>query len=231
VAEGGPAADAGLQPSEDAVEIDGQEVKVGGDIIIGIDGQPVTRFDDLVTYLARSGVVGQTVELRIVRDGKEQKVKLTLAERPSPEARAEAVQAEQQQAEPQQTDPKQAEPAPVVGGVWLGINGVTLSRDLNGLLDLSPRERGALVVSVAPDSPAAEAGLVGGDKTETFNGEDILVGGDVIVAVDGEDVASIEELAQAIRSKAAGDEIELTILRGGDEQTLTVTLAERPASQ
>ena len=103
--------------------------------------------------------------------------------------------------------------------------------DLNKLLDLSSRERGALIVNVAPNSPAAEAGLKGGDTTETLNGQEILVGGDVIVAVDNADIASVEELAQTIRSKSAGDEVELSILRDGDAQTLTVTLADRPASQ
>jgi serine protease Do len=231
VTEGGPAAKAGLQGSEDTVQINGRDVQVGGDIIIGIDGQPVTRFDDLVTYLARSGSVGKTVELRIIRNGKEQKVNLTLGQRPSPRERATANtqtqrnQQDQQSQQPQQN--QQAAPA----GVWLGVNGVTLTTELNKVLDLSSRERGALIVSVAPDSPAAEAGLLGGDKTETVNGQEIQVGGDVIVAVDGQDINSVEELAQAIRSKSAGDQVELSILRNGDPQTLTATLADRPASQ
>jgi S1-C subfamily serine protease len=197
---------------------------VGGDVIIGIDGQPVKRFDDLVTYLARTGVVGKTVELRILRDGEEQRVELTLGQRPSPEERVATTQTQEQPEE-------QQAPAPASGGTWLGINGVTLTRDLNRLLDLASRERGVLVVSVAPDSPAEEAGLRGGDTSETLNDQEIMVGGDVIVALDGEDITSIEQLAETIQSKEAGDEIELIVLRGGEEQTLTVTLAERPASQ
>ncbi len=231
VSEGGPGAKAGLKGSEDTVQINGRDVKVGGDIVIGIDGQPVTRFDDLVTYLARNGAVGKTVELRILRDGKEQKVNLTLGQRPSPTERAAANVPAQQDQNSQQDGQDQPQVAPAPAGVWMGINGVTLNRDLNKLLDLASRERGVLVVTVAPNSPAAEAGLVGGDQTETLDGEDILVGGDVIVAIDGADIASVEELAGTIRSKSAGDEIELTILRGGDEQTLTVTLADRPTSQ
>jgi S1-C subfamily serine protease len=222
VTEGGPAADAGLQPSEDTVQIDGRDVQVGGDVIIGIDGQPVRRFDDLVTYLARTGVVGKTVELRILRDGEEQQVELTLGQRPSPEERVTTTQTQ---------DEQQQAPAPASGGTWLGINGVTLTSDLNRLLDLASRERGVLVVTVAPNSPAEDAGLRGGDTTEQLAGQEILVGGDVIVALDGEDIASVEQLAETIRAKDAGDQIELSILRDGEEQTLTVTLAERPASQ
>ena len=224
VAEGGPAADAGLKASEDTTQINGRDVPVGGDIIIGIDGQPVKRFDDLVTYLARAGAVGKTVELRILRDGKEQQVELTLGQRPSPEERVTTTESQGQQEE-------QQAPAPASGGTWLGINGVTLTRDLNKLLDLSSREKGVLVVTVAPNSPADDAGLRGGDKSETLNDQEIMVGGDVIVALDGEDITSIEQLAETIQSKGAGDEIELTVLRDGEEQALTVTLAERPASQ
>jgi S1-C subfamily serine protease len=167
-------------------------------------------------------VVGKTVELRILRDGEEQRVELTLGQRPSPEERVAVTET--------QVEEGQA-PAPASGGTWLGINGVTLTRDLNRLLDLASRERGVLVVTVAPNSPADDGGLRGGDTSETLNDQEIMVGGDVILALDGEDITSIEQLAETIQAKEAGDEIELTVLRDGEEQTLTVTLAERPASQ
>ena len=63
VSEGSPAEKAGLQGSDKEAEIDGQQVKVGGDVITAIAGQPVKDFEDLTTYLARSGKVGQQVEL------------------------------------------------------------------------------------------------------------------------------------------------------------------------
>jgi len=224
VVEDGPAGKAGLQPSEKTVQIDGRDAQVGGDIIIGIDGQPVKRFDDVVTYLARNATVGQTVELRIVRDGKEQRVKLTLAERPAPEARATAAQTQQ---EPQQ---QPARPAPAAGGTWLGISGITLTNELNELLDLPTDQKGVLVASVATGSPAEKAGLRGGDTTEQLNGQDILVGGDVITAAGGEDITSIEQLAQLVRGMSAGDKLKLSLLRDGDENIITATLAERPAN-
>jgi len=56
-------------------------VAVGGDIIVGIDGQAVDSMDDIITYL-QSAVVGQTVVLKILRDGKEIEVSVRLAERP-----------------------------------------------------------------------------------------------------------------------------------------------------
>ena len=83
VSEGSPAEKAGLQGSDKEAEIDGQQVKVGGDVITAIAGQPVKDFEDLTTYLARSGKVGQQVELSVIRDGKETTVTLTLVARPA----------------------------------------------------------------------------------------------------------------------------------------------------
>ncbi len=58
------------------------EVK-GGDLITGFDDLPVTRFDDLLIYLARYTSPGDKVTLTVLRDGKEIQVELTLAARPS----------------------------------------------------------------------------------------------------------------------------------------------------
>ncbi|MFN8077925.1 MAG: trypsin-like peptidase domain-containing protein [Kineosporiaceae bacterium] len=48
--------------------------------------------------------------------------------------------------------------------------------------------------------------------------------GDVIVAIDGRPVTSSVELIVAIRAKAVGDTVQLTVRRGGSERTVTVTL-------
>jgi 2-alkenal reductase len=85
VTEGSPADEAGLQPSRDEVEIRGQEAAVGGDIIVAIDGEPMKRFEDLISFLARKTVVGQEIEITVLRDGKEEEVSLVLAGRPEEE--------------------------------------------------------------------------------------------------------------------------------------------------
>jgi 2-alkenal reductase len=53
----------------------------GGDIIIGIDDQPVDGFGDVITYL-QSVEVGQMVVLRILRDDSEIEIAVRLGERP-----------------------------------------------------------------------------------------------------------------------------------------------------
>ncbi len=83
VVENGPAAKAGLQGGNETVQINGFNTLIGGDVIIGIDGQPVQEFDDVLTYVVQEANVGQTVSLTILRDGQEQTVAVTLEARPS----------------------------------------------------------------------------------------------------------------------------------------------------
>jgi putative serine protease PepD len=51
----------------------------------------------------------------------------------------------------------------------------------------------------------------------------------VIVEIDGEPVETVEDLYAALRGHEPGDEVQLTVDRGGAEQRIAVTLAERPA--
>jgi putative serine protease PepD len=69
--------------------------------------------------------------------------------------------------------------------------------------------------AVTPGGPAAEAGVKPGD---------------VITKVDGRRVHSGEELIVKIRAHRPGDELELTLRRGGDERTLTLVLGSADSS-
>lgn len=79
---GSPADKVGLHGSDQQTTIDGESVRIGGDIITAIDGQAVKTFDDVVTYLARSTEIGQTIALNILSKDKERQVKVTLVARP-----------------------------------------------------------------------------------------------------------------------------------------------------
>jgi S1-C subfamily serine protease len=79
---GSPADKAGLHASDRQTTIDGEQVRIGGDVITAIDGQTVNTFDDVVTYLARSTEIGQTITLNILSQGKENQVKVKLVARP-----------------------------------------------------------------------------------------------------------------------------------------------------
>jgi serine protease Do len=204
-----PADKAGLRGSDRQVEVDGQEARAGGDVIVAIDGEAINDMDDLIAYLSRSTVVGQMVTLTVLRDGAETQIELTLEPRPGKEA-------------PQQ------ETAPVRGNVWLGIRGQALSAGLAEAMGLDTGQQGVLVQQVEASSPADEAGLRGSFKPLEIDGQQVLVGGDVITSIDGQAVSSVEELAAAVQEHQAGDKVSLTVLRNGEQIELTVTLAERP---
>jgi 2-alkenal reductase len=83
VTSGGPADKAGIKASNTNITDNGQQVSVGGDVIIAYNGQVVKSADDLVTFLSNSGSVGQAVTLTILRNGKQIQVQVTLGLRPS----------------------------------------------------------------------------------------------------------------------------------------------------
>jgi serine protease Do len=82
VVAGSPADQAGLKGSFKPVQINGQRVLVGGDIITAIDGQTVTSMNDLRGYLS-TAQPEQQVTLDILRNGQSQQVKVTLGQQPS----------------------------------------------------------------------------------------------------------------------------------------------------
>ncbi|WP_062069588.1 S1C family serine protease [Demequina sediminicola] len=63
---------------------------------------------------------------------------------------------------------------------------------------------------VTPGLPAAEAGIEPGD---------------VITAIDGRPITQVDELVVAIRAQSPGDDVVLTVLRDGEQEDITVTLA------
>jgi S1-C subfamily serine protease len=82
VSRGGPASEAGLLGGNQQVEIWGQPVEAGGDIILAIDDYELRDFADMISYLVRETSVGQQVTLTILRDGETLQTPLTLGERP-----------------------------------------------------------------------------------------------------------------------------------------------------
>jgi S1-C subfamily serine protease len=81
---GSGAAQAGIRAAGPPRQIRSREVGVGGDIIVGVDGQPLNQAADLLTYLERNKSPGDTVNLTVSRDGQQQTVAVTLGTRPPP---------------------------------------------------------------------------------------------------------------------------------------------------
>jgi len=211
-----PADDAGLRGSDQQATVNGDQVPVGGDIIVGIDDQEVKDFDDLVAYLARNTQAGQEVSLTLLRGGDEVQVDVTLAARPSSTE-------SQAQAEPQQQQRTQS-------GAWLGITGLDLAPEIANAIDLPSDQAGVLVQEVQSGGPADVAGVRGGDETLTIGGQEVMVGGDVIVALDGEKVDTIQALRSQLQQANPGQSSKLTVLRDGQETQLNIILGEPPAT-
>jgi 2-alkenal reductase len=80
--EAGPARSAGLRPGTRDAVFAGVPVRVGGDAIVAIDGEPVTNAEDVVRIVAERLLPGQTARFTIVRGKQRLVVPVKLAERP-----------------------------------------------------------------------------------------------------------------------------------------------------
>lgn len=100
----------------------------------------------------------------------------------------------------------------VTGKPQLGISCQAVTETISQMYNMP---MGVYVVDVTENSAAAKAGLKKGD---------------IITAVDGTEVTTSEELTAQKNLHSAGDEIELTFIRNGEEMTATVTLDEMNAS-
>jgi S1-C subfamily serine protease len=128
----------------------------------------------------------------------------------------------------------QLERGGTIKGAFLGVETVPIDNSLAGLN--LPVKEGALIVKVSPGTPAAKAGLHGGNVEAQTSGGTIPVGGDIIVGVDGSKVKGAADLSQDIASKKPGDKVTLELLRPSgegryDRKDLEVTLGVRPNSK
>jgi S1-C subfamily serine protease len=84
VVSGGPAEKAGLHGGTLQVQITGNTVTVGGDIIIFFNGTCIVNGDDLSTYLEKYTLSGQKIKVTIVRNSQTMTIEVELGTRPPP---------------------------------------------------------------------------------------------------------------------------------------------------
>ncbi len=109
---------------------------------------------------------------------------------------------------------------------WLGVETATIDKSLADLK--LPASQGALIQKVVPKSPAAKAGLKGGDRQVAIAGTPILVGGDVIVKINGKEIKGSDDLQGAIAGAKPNEEVSITIKRGNETRDVQVKLGDRP---
>jgi S1-C subfamily serine protease len=112
---------------------------------------------------------------------------------------------------------------------YIGVTTQSLYPQLADRLRL-PVDTGALVTKVKKGSPADDAGIQAGNQEVEFQGLRATAGGDVIVAVDGHKIVGETDLPELIAQHEPGDTVTLDIIRDGHNQSVQVTLGERPQS-
>ena len=181
-----------------AVDPDGPAAAAGierGDLIVSIDGQEMASGSDVIEALAAAAEAQVTLAFQRGEELHEQVITLdrVWGQPRLGVAIGPAVQQMAEQSAPQESAP-----------------GLRAFR-----MDEAPGAPGAVVMEVAPDSPAAGAGLQPGDWITAIDG----------AAVGGEDGTALGEL---IGSHQPGDSIGLAFQREGEPMTATITLGEHP---
>lgn len=93
---------------------------------------------------------------------------------------------------------------------WLGVWFQSVTPEMGEKFGLE-NGNGVLLSEVIEDSPADQAGLKAGD---------------IIVALNGNEIAGSSEFQQEIMYRDVGEKIDLTLIREGNRETITVTLGE-----
>jgi serine protease Do len=91
---------------------------------------------------------------------------------------------------------------------WLGVRIQPVTEEIADSLSIKPA-RGALIAGVDDKGPAKPAGIEPGD---------------VVVKFDGKDIKEPKDLSRAVADTAVGKEVDVTIIRKGQEETRKVTL-------
>lgn len=168
----------------------------GADVIVRVGGKPVkTRVElaKITTELTQGANEPKPILVEFER-GREQLATVVKVGMPKDPVR-----------------PRLAEKA------WMGAATQVITDELATALGI-PGKKGVRITDLAPDSPAAKAGLKEGDLLLKLDGK-------VINARRPEDAEVFPELILAYPAEAS---VELKGLREGQEQTWTVALAPRP---
>ena len=94
----------------------------------------------------------------------------------------------------------------------VGTQPVSLPESLRQRFNLE-QPTAVIVVAVQPSSPAASAGLLMGD---------------IIVSLGGTSITDPGDLASVLRPDHVGEEMTVSVLRGGEPRDIRITVGERP---
>ncbi len=111
---------------------------------------------------------------------------------------------------------------------WLGVQLSEVNPTLASQAKIGS-DFGAMIAKVAPNSPAAKAGLTGATGETTIQGQTYAIGGDVVVEANGTKIKTIKDLQAAVSALKPGDKLELVMKTStGATKNVTVTLGDQP---
>jgi C-terminal processing protease CtpA/Prc len=173
------------------------------DVIQYFNGEKMRRPDDLVEAV-RDNKPGTRVKIKLVRDGKDKELSVTLGEL---KFKAHSFKWKDKEGK-KFLDGKEFKF--FSGRAFLGVHLQNLNKDLAEYFGVK-KDEGVLVLKVSEDTPAEKAGLKAGDVIVKFNDKKISNAGDVT-----EILADLEK----------GDKADIQIIRHKKTKTVTAELDE-----
>lgn len=160
-----------------------------GDVIVRFDGLEVKTMSDLPRLVA-SSPVGKTVDVVVMRKGKEETLRITLGRLPEDTTKKASLKKPAE------------EKAPSVVRKALGMEFAELSDDLRRQFKIKPGVKGVVITKVDPGSDAAEKQLQPGDT---------------IVEINQQRMSSPQDVAEKLEDvKKAGRKSALLLVSNGE---------------
>ncbi len=112
---------------------------------------------------------------------------------------------------------------------WLGVTLSNISLDIIDAMNLDLKQRGALIINVFDDSPAANSGLRDSQKNIEVSGGTITIGGDIVVSINETEVQTSDDvISYLVKYTQPKDTIVLKVLRDNTIIPIEVILDPRP---
>jgi serine protease Do len=196
------------------------------DIIIKIDGKPITGYQSVVKYIMDKKP-GEPITIIVSRKGEEKEIKAKLTSRPKAKKTKEILkiinpeltlfdneelgkEMPELEKDIQQLTKKYAKlEAPDTKGAFLGVYLQDISE---GLAEYFGVKTGVLITGIVDDSPAKEVGLKSGD---------------VIIELDGKEVEEASALRKILAKKEPGDKLMVKVVRAKEAKTFELKLGKR----
>jgi serine protease Do len=189
-----------------------------GDIVLEYDGERVRSVQQF-TRLVQESAAGRPVSAVLTRDGGRQTLSVTPERGAALDTQGLIARRADRNVERLRSFPFNfdvdgfpPEIRTLVNPRQLGATLTPLSEQLEAYFGVT---NGVLVSSVESDSPASAGGLRAGD---------------VITQVNGRRVDGPDDVGQAVRSTAAGSDVEITVTREKKQVTLKARIPERRSS-